>query len=91
MVSALAVLGFVIDYGVLDLHFAGAEVALEVGHIVLGIPETEFGKREQLHGFLRRAGVLNHQPVHFGVVAHRYKSELVHGNAVTFACDGSIA
>ncbi|MNO32640.1 hypothetical protein D3C76_226370 [compost metagenome] len=91
VVSALTVFSFVINHGILDFNFAGAEVTLEVGHIILGIPETEFGKREQLYGFLGGTGVFNHQTMHFGIVAHRYKSKLIHRNAVPFACDGSIA
>ena len=42
MVPALTVLGLVIDGAALDLHLADAQVPLEVGGIVDGVPETEF-------------------------------------------------
>ena len=41
MVAALAVLGLVIDDAVFHLHLAGVEVALEVGGVVLRIPQAE--------------------------------------------------
>ena len=44
VVAALAVLCLVIDCGSVDLNFACAEVALEVRHVVHGVPETEFYK-----------------------------------------------
>ncbi len=41
MVAPLAILGLVVDDAVHDLNLAGAEIALEVGGVVLGIPKAE--------------------------------------------------
>ena len=41
VIAPLAVLGLVIDHPVLDLDLAGAEVALEVGGVVLRVPQAE--------------------------------------------------
>jgi len=46
MVAALPVLGLVIDNAFLHLDLAGGEVALEVGDVIPGIPETELQGRE---------------------------------------------
>ncbi|MNL66792.1 hypothetical protein D3C87_1913120 [compost metagenome] len=91
MVSALAVLGFVIDNGILHFNFTSAKVTLEVGHIIIGIPQTEFGKREQLNCLFRGASVLNNKAVYFSIMAHWYKSQLIYGNPVAFAGNGSVA
>ena len=47
VIAALAVLGFVIDDAVFHFHLAGVEVALEVGGVVLGIPQTELDARRR--------------------------------------------
>src|ERR1019366_7837223 len=41
VVAALAIFGLVVDDTVVDFNLAGAEVALEVGGIVLRVPQTE--------------------------------------------------
>ena len=46
MIAALAVLGLVIDHAVFHLHLAGVEVALEVGGVVLRVPQAELDARE---------------------------------------------
>lgn len=51
MSAALAVLSFVVNLRTLDLNFADAEVSLEVGHIVHGVPEAELYKRSQSQCF----------------------------------------
>ena len=47
VVAALAVLGQVVDDAVLDVDLAGGQVALEVGGIVLGVPQAELDRAEQ--------------------------------------------
>ena len=47
VISSFSVLGFVIDDTGIDLDFAGVEVPLEVGHVVLGIPERELDACEE--------------------------------------------
>jgi hypothetical protein len=46
VVAALAVLGLVIDDAVLDFDLADVEVALEVGGVVLGVPQAELDAGE---------------------------------------------
>ena len=46
MVAPLAVFGLVVDHPILNLHLAGGEIALEVGGIVLGIPQAELDRRK---------------------------------------------
>jgi hypothetical protein len=48
VVAALAVFGLVIDGAAGDFDLAGAEITLEVGLIVVGVPQTELDEREQL-------------------------------------------
>ena len=45
-----------------DLHFSGAEIALEVGHIIIGVPEAELDKGEESDGLGGNALVLEAQP-----------------------------
>src|SRR5450759_4526029 len=52
MVAPLPVLGLVVDDAVLHLHLADGVVALEVGGVVLGVPEAELDGAEE--GELRR-------------------------------------
>src|SRR5205823_14897369 len=48
VVAPLAVLGLVIDRAAFDLDLTAAEIALVVGHVVVGVPEAELQEREQL-------------------------------------------
>ena len=50
MVAALAVLGLVVDGRAVDLDLADAVVALEVGRVVVGVPEAELDEGEELEG-----------------------------------------
>ena len=52
VIAALAVFGLVVDDPVHDFDLAGAEIALEVGRVVLSVPETELdaGKERKLGG-----------------------------------------
>ena len=52
MISALSVLGLVIDRGTLHLHLAAAKESLEVLHVVVCIPQTPFHVGEYLNGLL---------------------------------------
>jgi len=58
MIAAFAVLGLVVDDAVFNLNFADAEVALEVGHVVVGVPQAEFhvGEQRQIGGDLAAIG-----------------------------------
>lgn len=80
MSAALAVLGFVVDLRTLDLNFADAEVSLEVGHIVHGVPEAELYKRSQSQCFFFGAVVGQHETVYFAGICQRNKSGQFSGN-----------
>jgi len=47
VIAPLAVFGLVVDDLILNLDLAGAEIALEVGGVVLRVPKTEFDARER--------------------------------------------
>ncbi len=47
VIAPLAVFGLVVDDPVLDLDLAGRVVALEVGGVVLGIPQAELDGAEE--------------------------------------------
>ncbi|MNI21549.1 hypothetical protein D3C73_750770 [compost metagenome] len=59
MVSAFAIFCFMIDNRILYFYFTRAEVTLEVRHIILSVPETELGKREEGNRFVSIACILN--------------------------------
>jgi len=58
VISALPVLGLVVDDAILDFYLAGVEVALEVGGVILGIPKAELdaGESGEIHRSLAAAG-----------------------------------
>ena len=80
MSAALAVLSFVVNLRTLDLNFADAEVSLEVGHIVHGVPEAELYKRSQSQCFFFGAVVGQHETVYFAGICQRNKSGQFSGN-----------
>ena len=82
MVSALSVLCFVVDRGTDDLHFAGREVSLVVGHIVQRVPETEFHIGINLEGLCAVRGVSDGQAVDLTGIVKRNKIEKLRGQSV---------
>ena len=91
MVPALPVLGLVIDGPVGNLHLTGGEVALEVGGIVHGVPQTEFQigeDRNRLRGFRPVGYGEAHQQAVVAVGDHHF---LFGGNSVLFALQNRIA
>ena len=58
MIAALAIFGLVINDAVHDLDLAGAEVALEIGGVVLRVPQAELdaGKNRELRRLLAVVG-----------------------------------
>ena len=91
MVAALAVFRLVIDRAALDLDLAGGEVALEVGRVVLRVPQAELDEAEQ-RNLLRRVGAvgqldLGDQRVHTA----RHHRDFHRLKAVLFARDAGIA
>ena len=77
VIAALTVFGLVINSAADDLYFANAEIALEVGHIIISVPQAELHKREELHVFFSLAAVAQHHAVHFAIAAQRHKRSLL--------------
>ncbi len=77
MVAALPVLRLVVDDRTLYLHFAGAQVALEVGLIVMGIPEAELQKGKEGQGLCPFALVGQTELHHFSIEVHGHEKELI--------------
>ena len=80
-----------VDRGSVDLNFAGAEITLEVGHVIHGIPQAEFhiGKQGEilfLIGFIGQC-----QFIYFTRSAHRDKIGEDGGNAVLFSFKNRVA
>jgi len=68
MVSALSVLCLVIDNRAFNLNFTGAEVSLEVGHIIISIPQAELNKREESYFLFVLSFILQYKLLDFTIV-----------------------
>ena len=91
VIAALAVFGLVVDDAAFHLNLAGGEVALEVRHVVLRVPEAELDKRRQ-DNILGRVGIIAQRHLmHLGVHAHRHKRELAGGQTVLLTGDDGVA
>ena len=73
VVAALAVLRLVIDHAVFHLHLPGVEISLEVGGVVLRIPQAELDAGEPRKGRLRRPSIRHRQLPDFQVLVERHK------------------
>jgi len=63
MVAPLAVFALVVDHAVLDLDLANAEIALEVGCVVVRVPQAELDRGEERQiGWLGAAVGERHLP-----------------------------
>src|SRR6478736_357776 len=69
VVATFAILRLVIDGAADDFHFAGAEIALQVGAVVRRVPKAELDEREQLDLLGARAFVLERDLMHFAGLA----------------------
>ena len=91
VVAALAVFGLMINGAAHDLHFAGGEVALEVGAVVHGIPQAELHVAEHI----QRAGgsglVFKGQPVDLTGISAGNEEFLLGEDAVFFAGQDGVA
>ena len=91
VIAALTVLGLVVDDAVLDLDFTGGEVALEVQHIVRGIPQAELHEGGQ-DDILGSVGLIGQGDlVHLGIHAHGHEGELAGSQTVLLAGDDGVA
>ena len=91
MVAAFSVFGFMIDGAALDLHLADGQVALKIGHIVIGVPQTPFHKREYRKILGLVAGVLQRQPGDLSRITQRHQRRLGGFQPVFAAGDPGIA
>ena len=91
VIAALAILGLVVDGAALDLHLAGGEVALEVGGIVLGVPQAELHEAEQGYVLLGGGFVGQRHTGHQGVHAPGHEGKLLGLQAVLDAGDAGVA
>ena len=91
VIAALAVLGLVVDHAIHHLDLTGAEVALEVGHVVLGIPQRELHKREQRQAGAFRASVGDGDLPDFERFVQRDKVAHFRANLVVAGTDGGVA
>ncbi len=88
VVAALAVLGLVVDGAADDLNLADGEVSLEVGHIIVSIPQTELNKAEELDLLCGVSGVGQGDLVELTGGAHRDHSGL--GGSDAALCRGDL-
>jgi hypothetical protein len=91
VVAALPVLRLVVDDPVLHLHLAGAEIALEVGGVVPGVPEAELHRREDGEGQGPVALVGHRQLPDFQVRPQRDEVAGLRGDALAGGADNGVA
>lgn len=71
MIPSFAELSLVIDSAALDLDLAGRQIALEIGRIILRIPETEFNIAVQIYASLRVRIISERDPCQLAAVPER--------------------
>ena len=91
VVAALLIFGLVENGGAFDLHFAGVEVSLEVGGVVLCVPQTPLNEGEQLDGLCLAALVLQNQTLDLAVIVLRHKEGDLCGDTILLAGDDGVA
>ena len=91
VIAALAVFGLVVDHAVFDFDLAGVEVALEVGGIVLRIPQAELdaGENRKLGGLW--AAIRHRQLPDFEILIERHEVAGARFNAGVLRPDGGVA
>ena len=87
MVSALPVLGRVIDGAAHDLDLTQREVSLIVGGVVGCVPQVELRQREQIERLLLRGGVREPDSMDLGIRAERHNEQYLGANPSAFAGD----
>jgi hypothetical protein len=85
VIAPLAVFRLVINGAVDDFDFAGAEVALVVRHVVVGVPQAKFDVRKELDGLRRFAAIGHGHAVHLGRVPQRNEERLLDADALSLA------
>ena len=90
VVAALAILSLVVNRAALDLDLACRKIALEVGGIIHGVPQTELYIAEYSKRFRYITLVGQHQTINLAVVAYRHKQLQLRGQTVLFAGDDAV-
>ena len=91
VVTALAILGLVVDGRTLDLHFTRREITLEILHIGCGIPETPLLEREELQGLGFRRLVLEGEFLYLGPLLQRHEEQYTGLDAILLTRDAGVA
>ena len=91
VIAALAVFSLVVNCAALDFHLAGGEVALEVGGIVLRVPQAELHKAEQGNVLGRIRAVFELHARDQRIDAARNHRRLAHEKTVLFAGERRVA
>ncbi len=87
VVSSLSVLSLVINGAADNLNFTDGEVSLEVGHIIVCVPETELNEAEKLKALLCVGSVCKGNLVKLAGAAHRYHRGLGSLDTALFGSD----
>ena len=90
MVSALAILGLMVDSIRFHFHLSGREVALEVFHVSGSIPQAPLQKSVKMEKLANRTGVGNPDPVYFASMADGNEEKLVDPYAILLPRDAGI-
>ena len=80
-----------VDRRAFDFHFTDGIIALEIGSVVHGVPQTEFDEREEGDLLFRFSGILDGDAHQQTVVPFWYEQFLRDGNAVLAAGDDGVA
>ena len=91
VVAALTVLGLMVDDARLYFHFAGGEVALEVGAVVDGVPQAELHIAEHVQLLCGVCLVLQGQAVQLTGIAFWHEQLLRSADAVLLAFEDGVA
>ena len=91
VVAAFLIFGLVENGRAFDFHFTGVEVSLEVGGVVLCVPQTPFNEGEQLDRLCLAALVLQNQTLDFAVVVLGYEESHFCGDVVLLTGDHGVA
>ena len=91
MVASFAVFRLVVDGRSVDLNFADAVVSLEVGAVVVCIPEAELHEGKELEVFCLVCGVLERDVIEEGIVIGGNEHGLLCSNAVLASLEDAVA
>ena len=91
VVTPFAVFSLVIYDASFNLNFSGGQVALEVFHVCLGVPEAPFNEGEKLEFFCFCADVFQRHFVHFTAPPGGHKEQYGCLQAVFCACDTGVS